>query len=840
MDNKKLYPPYIESKLPAFTRTTLRVPFRLNRAVGANEVKYIAYQIKTVSTSTAKWSGSDVKMHYSPANKNYEVVINLPADNPPSIGQYYKVQIACVNQSGQIGYYSDVGITKCTAEPEIYIEGLEDSNTNFNQYEYVGVYSQEGKDVTEKVYSYCFDLRDSFNQIVATSGTQIHNSSLDEESFKSSDRWVLQKALEPDNLYTLTYTVNTLNNLSVTSKPYTIVDMDTVDPNIKAQLHAEMNNDDGCVIVSLKPLAGSERTVSGSFVIVRASSENNYDSWHEICRFNLVQEYPDLLIWEDFTVQHGMSYRYALQAYNTKGLYTNRMENVEGPVLADFEDAFLFDGERQLKIQFNPKVSSFKSTILESKMDTLGGKYPFIFRNGNVEYKEFPISGLISMRSDPNGRFMSGINRPSTDTRRNPGPPSAQYDMPHWLTTDNIRKEREFKLAVLDWLNNGKPKLFRSPGEGNYIVRVMNVSLTPNDTLGRMLHTFNSTAYEIAEYTFDNMNSFGFIQVPEIENRNMKYGQIHLAAPPSDFTVVNNTIYLPNAYYISISEAIPYTKFKLIYDNNQGTQSYEVGGTGTFNLGDKVDYAVTAITLTSGRWEDAKLTFGYYDTSVPDNFSYIENITMKEEIAQFIGLNSNIIDEIEDIRRQTGKFYYIKVQKREVMNIYKINGKFYFDESSKDPVRSWNSTVIYYDVTNKVYYNGSQDKVISGTPSYNFQLNNNNIVDFSGRPPQTSGRIEGLDNINKVSLLWVGNGLIVDLVYQLKEILYVAESENSEIKKLKNNWLRAKEEYEKDIANGDETATSKAQMDSTYKRYVTKLEQVVEHEKEAYYNDYAI
>jgi hypothetical protein len=30
----------------------------------------------------------------------------------------------------------------------------------------------------------------------------------------------------------------------------------------------------------------------------------------------------------------------------------------------------------------------------------------------------------------------------------------------------------------------------------------MNVSLTPNDTLGRMLHTFNGTAYEIAEYNF--------------------------------------------------------------------------------------------------------------------------------------------------------------------------------------------------------------------------------------------------------------------------------------------------------------------------------------------------
>jgi hypothetical protein len=85
------------------------------------------------------------------------------------------------------------------------------------------------------------------------------------------------------------------------------------------------------------------------------------------------------------------------------------MLNKEGPVLCDFEDAFLYDGERQLKIRFNPKVSSFKSTVLESKTDTIGGKYPFIFRNGNVEYKEFQISGLLSVMGDENNEFLTGL-----------------------------------------------------------------------------------------------------------------------------------------------------------------------------------------------------------------------------------------------------------------------------------------------------------------------------------------------------------------------------------------------------------------------------------------------
>jgi hypothetical protein len=79
------------------------------------------------------------------------------------------------------------------------------------------------------------------------------------------------------------------------------------------------------------------------------------------------------------------------------------------PIYSDFEDAFLTDGERQLKIRFNPKISSFKSNRLEAKLDTIGGKYPFIFRNGRANYKEFPVSGLLSLISDPNERFLSGI-----------------------------------------------------------------------------------------------------------------------------------------------------------------------------------------------------------------------------------------------------------------------------------------------------------------------------------------------------------------------------------------------------------------------------------------------
>jgi hypothetical protein len=40
----------------------------------------------------------------------------------------------------------------------------------------------------------------------------------------------------------------------------------------------------------------------------------------------------------------------------------------------------------------------------------------------------------------------------------------------------------------------------------------MNVSLSPVDALGRMLHNFQCTAYEIADCTFANLEKYGFIK----------------------------------------------------------------------------------------------------------------------------------------------------------------------------------------------------------------------------------------------------------------------------------------------------------------------------------------
>ena len=252
----------------------------------------------------------------------------------------------------------------------------------------------------------------------------------------------------------------------------------------------------------------------GSYILSRASDEDNYTTWYNIARFKLDEEPPSSYTIRDITVEHGRKYKYGLQQYNIWGLISSRI--MSEPVEASFEDMFLFDGERLLKVRFNPKVTSFKTTILEQKSDTIGGRFPVITRNGDTYYKEFPIGGLIAQEMDEKELF---INRNLVVSHRHStGAIEAQEHVNalrdyHMFSDENIFLERQFKLEVLKWLNDGKPKLFKSPYEGNYIVRLMQNTLTPVEELGRMLHSFTSQAYEIADCNYENLIAYGFLDV---------------------------------------------------------------------------------------------------------------------------------------------------------------------------------------------------------------------------------------------------------------------------------------------------------------------------------------
>jgi hypothetical protein len=104
--------------------------------------------------------------------------------------------------------------------------------------------------------------------------------------------------------------------------------------------------------------------MNGYYKIVRASSEDNYTEWIDLFDFAVANRAipKGQLIWNDYNLKHGVKYKYAVQRYNLKGARVKRVKETK-PISADFEDMFLYDGTRQLRLALNPKISSFKSTI---------------------------------------------------------------------------------------------------------------------------------------------------------------------------------------------------------------------------------------------------------------------------------------------------------------------------------------------------------------------------------------------------------------------------------------------------------------------------------------------
>ena len=54
----------------------------------------------------------------------------------------------------------------------------------------------------------------------------------------------------------------------------------------------------------------------------------------------------------------------------------------------------------------------------------------------------------------------------------------------------------------------------------------MNVSLSPNETLGRMLHNFTCTAYEMAEFNFANLLANNMVSIKNQKIPTLRIGQI--------------------------------------------------------------------------------------------------------------------------------------------------------------------------------------------------------------------------------------------------------------------------------------------------------------------------
>jgi hypothetical protein len=295
--------------------------------------------------------------------------------------------------------------------------------------------------------------------------------------------------------------------------------------------------------VGIKNIFSNSIDDSATGIIKRANSSSNFKQYIDIYGFN--NKDIDNLIYnfKDYTAESGVWYTYAVQILNSDSSRTE-LNITPNPIMRNYKYSYLLgEDNQQLKISLDEKVSSFKINVSESTTTTINSKFPYVTRVGESYYKSFNIDGLISFNMDDNASFLKKtdlstlINASSyeangiyssynTDTfkrilsiygtdlnsqllARN----HYEYNLRNGINLQSdIIYEKYFRNKVIEFLMNGKPKLFKSPTEGNIIVVLTNISLTPNEQLKRLIYSFSATATEIADATIDNYAKYNFIK----------------------------------------------------------------------------------------------------------------------------------------------------------------------------------------------------------------------------------------------------------------------------------------------------------------------------------------
>lgn len=535
-----LFPPIIDSYMPGFLPANgCRVYFSISNYNNFEDIskaeitlKYQTDNSSALSAETMEIAKADIVIdNLKTSNDKY--YFDLQTNNFV-IGTVYKLQIRLYDKKNNYSEWSTVCLLKPIAAPIVKVELFDSKDSltgdvaiSANVIEFYGNLSWENSNQAEVLYYYQLDLyKKSTNKLIESSGMIYTDTNVQVFNY------TFQHELEDNEAYYIKLTY-CFTSMYIGIETYDFVYFpfkNTV--NTKIELQASDEDGYVAVYVDMKEL------VPGNYALLRASSDNNFKLWDTHYYFTKEVNAEDVKvvikdlnidvnqslmaaalepeepkpgqyhIYHDHTIQSGVLYKYKVQRLGLNNVRIADSESSE-PNMSYFNHMFLGDKDFKLKIKFDPDVTNFKKNITESKTDTLGGKYPIIRRNGASNYQSFSISGLIAIEDEDFENWKKSKEKGDEwDTY--------YYQKYGVRRTNDFISEKAFRDKVSSFLHDGKVKLFRSVQEGNFLVRLMNVSLTAKKELGRMIYNFSAEATEVAECNYDNYIKYNIIEDTEM------------------------------------------------------------------------------------------------------------------------------------------------------------------------------------------------------------------------------------------------------------------------------------------------------------------------------------
>lgn len=571
--NNGLYPPIIETFLPSFVGDNCNVLFALSSYQDILPEKSTVYaQMTVVDSKTNKNLLSTTK--YPMGIKRQKINILSNADDSSeryyitlnstdlksekfSTDTLYKIQLrldaitsSSVNyndpeQMQQFSEWSTACLVQKILSPKLTLNNLiADSAVELDS-TVVQVLGKMNFVPDEDGNAASAEYLKQYQLFLYKNGTELIESSPilygDKYNDPNSINYTFKTEAKTSTPYSITI-VYTTSGLFTREESYNF----SVKPNsgepIDCNIYVENDDRNGRNKIFLY----SEERFTGKYIISRSSYVSNFSQWEELFTLNisnsdwnkqtdtpspqiitsesvfgsvkvLDKNYKNTFVWYDYTIESGVAYQYRVQKIlspvkKSKNLYSDE----DNPIINLFDDIFLLGEEGSLRLKLNAQVSSFKYTIPETKLETIGGQYPFIQRNAAVKYRQFPINGLISSLNDDDEIFINKSMLLKGVSNKNL---YEQYNTRKGIKNFNdFYYERIYRETVLDFLQNGKPKLFRALTEGNILVRLMDISLTPFNVGNRLMYNFSATAIEIGSADISTLNYYNIISTEKTPN----------------------------------------------------------------------------------------------------------------------------------------------------------------------------------------------------------------------------------------------------------------------------------------------------------------------------------
>lgn len=355
--------------------------------------------------------------------------------------------------------------------------------------------------------------------------------------------------LKNDYQYLLKIKYTTIGGYEGNKIYYLTSDVESTDTDVKIESIVYDDKPNGRIVIEYRTQEGHPiETGDGCLVLKRSSSEDNFTIWEDLQYFSYDKPKEieqDFYI--DYLVQDGVGYKYQFvleDAEGRRGINKNipTHQNDWRHTIEAGKDKIIFsdidflsligDDTEHINIKLNPNVSNFQYTVVESKTDTLGSQYPFIRRNGDTYYRQFSLSGTIShfwneenknewlapqimmndsIVSDTEDTTLIDTYAMKKETFIFKG---HENNFINYYNDESLGKrsnayndfllEQKYREWVMKFLYENKVRLYRSKTEGNILVKLMNITLSPKNELGRMVYDFSATAYEVDEYSYEN------------------------------------------------------------------------------------------------------------------------------------------------------------------------------------------------------------------------------------------------------------------------------------------------------------------------------------------------